>query len=1316
MRAIKRATWALPIGALVFAGATAALAGPKERARAILTETGVTGGLVVHVGCGDGRLTQALAEREGVLVHGLDSDADAVAETRARLQAVGAYGKVALDHWEGGRLPYTDNLVRLLVVEDGHSVAEEEAERVACPGGVLYARQGGKWEMSVKTTPGTIDDWGHSLYDATNNAVSRDMEVGPPYHLQWLADPKHARHHERLASISVVVSAGGRLFSIVDEAPAASILLRPRWALIARDAYSGVVLWKRGIASWESHLRGFRSGPADLPRRLVATPERVYVTLGYDDPVAALDPATGETLHTYEGTDRAQELIHSGRVLYLVIGPPKGESARRTGEEPATPVMAVEATTGEVLWRREDLKPLPTTLAHSGERLFLVDPEGVRCLAADTGQDVWHTPREVAGERPGWSAPTLVAHEDVVLCADRDVEPTLDVDPKTGEKLARWLTAEGCSGELVALSADSGQQLWRVPAAESYHAPIDVFVADGLVWVGQSGARTNADFTDGRDLHTGEVKRTIDTSEAFDTTMPHHRCHRNRATERYLVTGRTGVEFIDLKTGDSQRHHWTRGVCQYGFLPANGLLYMPPHSCACYIEAKLAGFYAYAPKREGDEARSVVEAGASTYEGVETASRAEGRRVTRGPAYREVEAGASSEGDWPTYRHDASRSGGTAAAVPTELQPLWEAKLGGDLTAPVVAGGKAFVASAEMHTLFALDEKNGGQAWQFTAGGRIDSPPTVAEGRVVFGCADGYVYCLRAADGELAWRSLAAPEDRRTVVRGQVESVWPVHGSALVVGQDVYCAAGRSSYIDGGISLARMDLATGRKRAERTVYSRDASSGRQPEENAMFDIPGALPDIISTDGKLLYMRKLAFDPETLESRETEPHLYCPAGFLNDDWWHRTYFIYGTHFYSGYIGWYFAGREAPAGRLLSLNDSSIYGFSYKPDYYRGATERKYHLYRADREEQSAQPEPDYQRANGEYRRLDESSFHVHIKWGEDVPLLARGLALAGDTLFAAGPPASALRSVAAFEGRKGGVLYAASTEDGAAAGEYRLDGLVRHDGLAAANGRLYIATEDGRLLCAGGMEASPAKRGLTFLQAADQVADRQPGKPVEPGLAGHWKLDGEEELAADSSGLANDAEVYGTWVKGDFGVCLRLDGDPSALTLADGDYLHFGDGDFSVSFWTKPDRYDLRIMGKEAYPQNWWVINLLPDGRVELVLGETHEPGKMVRPTSATTLPTDAWTHLAFVVDRANRAAHWYVNGALDSTTEIPETLTGNLSVEGVDLRIPSAHKPFAGLFDELRIYRRTLTAEEARKAYEGERKGRESVEFEARWP
>jgi hypothetical protein len=100
-------------------------------------------------------------------------------------------------------------------------------------------------------------------------------------------------------------------------------------------------------------------------------------------------------------------------------------------------------------------------------------------------------------------------------------------------------------------------------------------------------------------------------------------------------------------------------------------------------------------------------------------------------------------------------------AVPAELKRAWQTELGGKLSSVVVSAGKLFVAAIDAHTVHALDADTGKPAWSFTAGGRIDSPPTIYRGRVLFGSADGWVYCLRAADGQLAWRFRAAPDDRR---------------------------------------------------------------------------------------------------------------------------------------------------------------------------------------------------------------------------------------------------------------------------------------------------------------------------------------------------------------------------------------------------------------------------------------------------------------------------------------------------------------------------------------------------------------------------
>jgi len=145
-------------------------------------------------------------------------------------------------------------------------------------------------------------------------------------------------------------------------------------------------------------------------------------------------------------------------------------------------------------------------------------------------------------------------------------------------------------------------------------------------------------------------------------------------------------------------------------------------------------------------------------------------RLECGPAYGRVRGHPGPE-DWPTYRHDAARSGCTRTIVPADLKPAWQTQLGGRLTSLVISNEKVYVASVDTHTLYALNEDNGEVLWSYTVGGRVDSPPTIYNGRVLFGSADGWVYCLRASDGELIWRFQAAPQDLRLTSFEQLESV-----------------------------------------------------------------------------------------------------------------------------------------------------------------------------------------------------------------------------------------------------------------------------------------------------------------------------------------------------------------------------------------------------------------------------------------------------------------------------------------------------------------------------------------------------------------
>ncbi|MHC4173944.1 MAG: hypothetical protein ACYST5_13535 [Planctomycetota bacterium] len=58
------------------------------------------------------------------------------------------------------------------------------------------------------------------------------------------------------------------------------------------------------------------------------------------------------------------------------------------------------------------------------------------------------------------------------------------------------------------------------------------------------------------------------------------------------------------------------------------------------------------------------------------------------------------------------------------------------------------------------------------------------------------------------------------------------------------------------------------------------------------------------------------------------------------------------------------------------------------------------------------------------------------------------------------------SIWGFQANKDAVLYVVSTADGRKLAEYKLDSPPVFDGLAAANGRLYLVSNDGKILCLG----------------------------------------------------------------------------------------------------------------------------------------------------------------------------------------------------------------------------------------------------------
>jgi len=1059
------------------------------QAKEILDTSGVQGGIVVHLGCGDGKLTAALHISDSYTVHGLEADPAQVAEARSYIQAKGIYGPVSVERYSGSVLPYTDNLINLIVVQDAGKVSRDEMMRVLAPGGVACVYRNGKWRKTVKAWPDNIDQWSHFLHDASNNAVANDSVVGPPRSLQWVAPPLWLRSHETPSGIQSPVSAGGRLFYFFDEGliGITDERLPDRWSLICRDAFNGKLLWKRPLEAWGwrqwslerwqgkdwTTLRAMRTDvPSENQRRIVADGNRLYTTLAYQAPMSILDAATGDIITMVEVTRGTSEILVSDGIAVAYTRKVQDNADRRRGakKEVRASLVAVHGQTGNVLWDKQISQIRPLALAIDNGRIIYLSGKDLVALNLKNGRQIWKV-------QPKWTAPrTLLTVNDVIVMQ--------------GGKLA------------AAYDATDGRLLWQktLPPIMGGEGD-DLFVIDGLVWRGILCVDDNGEpvrkspnaLVIGWDIRTGEEKKRILVNN-LRSPEHHHRCYRNKATIRYLISSYEGAEFLDFQADNHSQNNWLRGACKYGMTPCNGMLYVPPDQCFCQPGSKFLG---YAAVTAGPDAA------------LEEVPDQE--RLEKGPAYGAVtDTESGSENDWPTYRHDASRSGTTRTRVPSNVGIDWKVTLKGDLTAPVAASNKVYVARPDAHTLYALDIESGKEIWQFTANGRIDSPPTIYKGMVLVGSKDGYVYCLRASDGRLVWRFLAAPTDKRIAHFDQVESTWPVYGSILVTrnpstgsGQaTAYFTAGRSTYLDGGIRVYGLEPTTGKILHKGLLEGphREADKDR----DLAFFILGANSDVLVSEGGFIYMRQKKMTKELQEvkvdvlsskgAQDVGLHIFSTAGLLDGSWYNRTFWMYSKR----WPGFQLANQAPKTGQLLVVDDEKTYAvrvfyrrnvhslmfFPGKEGYLLFAdlntNEPQIVGEEGSREPVKWLPQSDFSRARGdEIRKLESEAFGLDKMigytraeppvWTKWLGMRIRAMVKAGDTLFVAGPPDAFEQTdpYAAFEARKGAQVVAVSAKDGKKLSETPLEYPPVFDGMIAAGSRLFASLRDGSVVCLAG---------------------------------------------------------------------------------------------------------------------------------------------------------------------------------------------------------------------------------------------------------
>jgi outer membrane protein assembly factor BamB len=318
------------------------------------------------------------------------------------------------------------------------------------------------------------------------------------------------------------------------------------------------------------------------------------------------------------------------------------------------------------------------------------------------------------------------------------------------------------------------------------------------------------------------------------------------------------------------------------------------------------------------------------------------------------------------------------------------------------------------------------------------------------------VYCLNAETGRLAWRFRVAPIDRRIVAYGQLESVWPVHGSVLVKDDKVYCSAGRSSLLDGGITFHALDPLTGRILVQNVIHHPYdvaeplmlGNDGRNFDGNL-----AVLQDLLVGDGEGLALKQLRLDANCVPVGKTVG-IIANNGLLNSSWFSR-------------IGWFF-GKPTQEVRKSNANRANY-------DIFKSGRQGQYLIF-DDATTYSVRVHPNLGKFSqsfipGEegYRVFADHNDSFVNKWNIFTPIRVEAMVGTGNnTLYMAGAPDIVDETDAwgAIEGRMGGLLWAVSTDTGRRLAKWTMDSPPVFDGMIAAYGKLFIALKNGTLVCLG----------------------------------------------------------------------------------------------------------------------------------------------------------------------------------------------------------------------------------------------------------
>jgi len=586
---------------------------PSELAAQFLEESGLTRGVALVLGCGDGSLAAGLVAGSEASVIVITGDEERARELRARLLPTGDHGRrVSVLVLPGeGTLSLPRAFANLVVIdpdrraEAGVLLARGALQSLRPFGGVAYLPASGipggrralravdgvqptatgiaGWTRHERGALKGAGVWTHMYGTPDNSAFGGEELAGATsvndLQVQWVGRPGPRYQSDRQNRKPSPLSVNGRLF------------LQGLLRVIAIDAFNGSILWARELPE----LRRF-----NIPRsssNWCADDNSLYLAMG--SRVVRLDAASGKRLAEYE-LEPPRQVDDAGDAAwewgYLASTPRGllGSAVRQGGHhtrwwgsdswydakegDDAAKVVAnslflLRPDTGRIRWRYERGLILQATITQSGERVWFVENRNPEVLALKRGRvheaglwaDLHLVCLDLGTGKVRWDVPA------------RPMPGTVAFYLAHSEGRLVMVSSDAGNFAVYTLDGESGEALWHKKFAwEADH----------------HGKHLSRPLIVGGEIFIRPLVLTLATGDELAKPFPEgHQCGTYTASSSALFLRAGELCVWDREAGGATRWNRLRPDCWISTIPASGMLLAPEGgggcSCGSWIEASM---------------------------------------------------------------------------------------------------------------------------------------------------------------------------------------------------------------------------------------------------------------------------------------------------------------------------------------------------------------------------------------------------------------------------------------------------------------------------------------------------------------------------------------------------------------------------------------------------------------------------------------------------------------------------------------------------------------------------------------------------------